>query len=155
MCVTSFHLGSPFHFLLLVLALTAFYNFSCSLGYTVKDFVLNTSTSIVLYLNFCYWISQVQKALEQMTRGVDWGNLDILVMDMPPGTGDVQIAMSQNLQLSGSLQFRIEEDCSSQRLFWGITCGWCLKQNFNKPFGPSHCRTFSMLVFVTHCLSYA
>lgn len=32
MCVTSFHLGSPFHFLLLVLALTAFYNFSCSLG---------------------------------------------------------------------------------------------------------------------------
>lgn len=44
----------------------------------------------------------MSNALEKMTRGVDWGNLDILVMDMPPGTGDVQIAMSQNLQLSGS-----------------------------------------------------
>ncbi|KAJ1416811.1 P-loop containing nucleoside triphosphate hydrolase [Sesbania bispinosa] len=39
----------------------------------------------------------VPKALEKMTRGVDLGNLDILVMDMPPGTDDVQIAMSQNL----------------------------------------------------------
>jgi len=60
--------------------------------------------------HFCcvfIWIAiagllKVSNALEKMTRGVDWGNLDILVMDMPPGTGDVQIAMSQNLQLSGS-----------------------------------------------------
>ncbi|MCI11166.1 iron-sulfur protein NUBPL-like, partial [Trifolium medium] len=44
----------------------------------------------------------VSNALEKMTRGVDWGQLDILVIDMPPGTGDVQISMSQNLQLSGS-----------------------------------------------------
>ncbi|CAJ2627721.1 unnamed protein product [Trifolium pratense] len=42
----------------------------------------------------------VSNALEKMTRGVDWGQLDILVIDMPPGTGDVQISMSQNLQLS-------------------------------------------------------
>lgn len=44
---------------------------------------------------------QVMKALEQMSRGVDWGKLDILVVDMPPGTGDAQISISQRLQLSG------------------------------------------------------
>lgn len=52
----------------------------------------------------------VSNALEKMTRGVDWGNLDILVMDMPPGTGDVQIAMSQNLQLSGAVIVSTPQD---------------------------------------------
>jgi hypothetical protein len=45
---------------------------------------------------------QVGSALGKMVRGVNWGNLDILVVDMPPGTGDAQIAISQLLRLSGS-----------------------------------------------------
>lgn len=52
----------------------------------------------------------VMKALEQMTRGVDWGLLDILVVDMPPGTGDAQISISQRLQLSGALIVSTPQD---------------------------------------------
>lgn len=57
-------------------------------------------------------------ALAKMTRGVDWGDLDILVVDMPPGTGDAQITISQNLKLSGislvvvyRVVFMIETNC--------------------------------------------
>lgn len=52
----------------------------------------------------------VMKALEQLTRGVDWGTLDVLVVDMPPGTGDAQISISQRLQLSGALIVSTPQD---------------------------------------------
>ncbi|XP_030498409.2 iron-sulfur protein required for NADH dehydrogenase, mitochondrial [Cannabis sativa] len=52
----------------------------------------------------------VSSALEKMTRGVEWGSLDILVVDMPPGTGDTQITLSQRLRLSGALIVSTPQD---------------------------------------------
>ncbi len=41
------------------------------------------------------------KALTQLFMGTNWGNLDYLVVDMPPGTGDVQISLAQQARLDG------------------------------------------------------
>ncbi|KAJ7972694.1 Cytosolic Fe-S cluster assembly factor NBP35 [Quillaja saponaria] len=63
----------------------------------------------------------VSNALAKMTRGVDWGHLDILVVDMPPGTGDTQIAISQNLQLSGALIVSTPQDIALMDARRGVT----------------------------------
>jgi ATP-binding protein involved in chromosome partitioning len=43
----------------------------------------------------------VQKALNQLMFEVTWPKLDLLVMDLPPGTGDVQLTLTQSLELEG------------------------------------------------------
>ena len=52
----------------------------------------------------------VQSALEQMMRDVSWGELDIMVVDMPPGTGDVQLTMAQKVPLSGAVIVSTPQD---------------------------------------------
>jgi ATP-binding protein involved in chromosome partitioning len=52
----------------------------------------------------------VVSALTQMLRDVDWGNLDVLVIDMPPGTGDVQLTMAQQVPLSGAIIVSTPQD---------------------------------------------
>ncbi|NXK48733.1 NUBPL protein, partial [Chauna torquata] len=44
----------------------------------------------------------VMSAVEKLLRQVDWGQLDYLVIDMPPGTGDVQLSVSQNIPIAGT-----------------------------------------------------
>ena len=45
----------------------------------------------------------VHSAIKQMATETDWGELDILIIDMPPGTGDAQITVSQHLPLNGTI----------------------------------------------------
>jgi ATP-binding protein involved in chromosome partitioning len=52
----------------------------------------------------------VVQALTQMLREVNWGDLDVLVIDMPPGTGDVQLTMAQQVPLSGAIIVSTPQD---------------------------------------------
>ncbi len=52
----------------------------------------------------------VTQALNQMLREVAWGELDVLVIDMPPGTGDVQLTMAQQVPLSGAVIVSTPQD---------------------------------------------
>ena len=52
----------------------------------------------------------VVQALNQMLREVLWGELDVLVIDMPPGTGDVQLTIAQQVPLSGAVIVSTPQD---------------------------------------------
>lgn len=52
----------------------------------------------------------VHKALTQMLSDVNWGDLDVLVIDMPPGTGDAQLTLAQTANLSGTVIVSTPQD---------------------------------------------
>jgi ATP-binding protein involved in chromosome partitioning len=52
----------------------------------------------------------VMGALEQMLRDVKWGDIDVMVVDMPPGTGDTQLTMSQRVPLAGAVIVSTPQD---------------------------------------------
>ncbi|KAI9840448.1 MAG: hypothetical protein M1837_001604 [Sclerophora amabilis] len=62
----------------------------------------------------------VMKALQQLLHEVDWGGLDVLVMDLPPGTGDTQLTISQQVKLDGAIIVSTPQDIALKDAVKGI-----------------------------------
>ena len=52
----------------------------------------------------------VMKAVQQLLQDTDWGDLDVLVIDLPPGTGDVQLTLVQTVPLTGAILVTTPQD---------------------------------------------
>jgi ATP-binding protein involved in chromosome partitioning len=54
----------------------------------------------------------IHSAVQQFLKDVEWGPLDYLIFDMPPGTGDAQLSLSQTLPLSGAIMVTTPQEVS-------------------------------------------
>ena len=52
----------------------------------------------------------IMKAIQQFSHAVNWGELDVLMVDMPPGTGDAQLSLAQTLALDGGVIVTTPQD---------------------------------------------
>lgn len=62
----------------------------------------------------------LHSAIKQFISDVDWGELDYLVIDLPPGTGDVQLSLSQTLELQGGVIVTLPQQVSLDDALRGI-----------------------------------
>jgi ATP-binding protein involved in chromosome partitioning len=67
-------------------------------------FILDTDTPVI-------WRGpMVMRAIEQMLGDVEWGALDYLILDLPPGTGDAQLTVTQRIPLAGAVIVTTPQD---------------------------------------------
>ena len=52
----------------------------------------------------------VSRMTEQFFKDVEWGNLDIMILDLPPGTGDIQLTLTQKLKMTGAVIVTTPQD---------------------------------------------
>ena len=52
----------------------------------------------------------VSRMTEQFFRDVEWGELDVMILDLPPGTGDIQLTLTQKLKMSGAVIITTPQD---------------------------------------------
>ncbi|KAF2275337.1 cytosolic Fe-S cluster assembling factor NBP35 [Westerdykella ornata] len=62
----------------------------------------------------------VMKALQQLLHEVEWGGLDVLVLDLPPGTGDVQLTITQQVNVDGAVIISTPQDLSLKDAIKGV-----------------------------------
>jgi ATP-binding protein involved in chromosome partitioning len=62
----------------------------------------------------------VSKAIGQLLSDVEWGDLDYLIIDLPPGTGDAQLTLSQRLSLAGAVMVTTPQEVSLSDVWRGI-----------------------------------
>eukprot|EP00752_Nemacystus_decipiens_P004097 g3749.t1 len=99
----------------------------------------------------------VSKVINQLLLGTDWGELEYLIIDMPPGTGDIQITLGQALQMSGAVVVTTPQKLSYVDVVKGIDMFAeikvpvlsvvenmayfdCSDGERHRPFGPGHAR---------------
>jgi ATP-binding protein involved in chromosome partitioning len=63
----------------------------------------------------------IHKLLTQFMRDVDWGDLDFLILDLPPGTGDAQLTITQQLPLAGGVIVTTPQDVALLDVKRGVT----------------------------------
>ncbi|MEA3491948.1 MAG: Mrp/NBP35 family ATP-binding protein [Campylobacterota bacterium] len=79
------------------------------LGQTIKPIiahnikVMSIGSLIARGSSLIWKGAMVTQAIEQMLEDIDWGSLDVLLFDMPPGTGDAQLALAQSLPVTAGV----------------------------------------------------
>ncbi|KAJ5784296.1 uncharacterized protein N7503_009508 [Penicillium pulvis] len=84
---------------------------SMSMGYLLPQTQADSTGEVPMDTTPISWRGlMVTKAMHQLLHSVSWGPLDVLIMDLPPGTGDVQLTINQEIIIDGSVIVTTPQD---------------------------------------------